>query len=274
MCFATLLPLGVIQLYESVAHGYYEARSLEFLTNDTNALIEWLRLPGDVVFIVGGVLPVIYLGWLGVRHTVPRTTIEEPEDILFTEITEPSGEKPRRPMSGLDPEVLLAAGYAAFLLVASVALDGLARHTHRRSERYRTAGFQYHAGHDAWQCGEGHHLRLHALDHERRVARYRARAAVCNRCTAKPGCTDSDDGREVVRPLDPWPRSEAGRFQRGISLALVALALLIALVAGARHHAAAELALLGASALAAVLVGLRLVADFRAHPAGFPRSSA
>ena len=97
MCFATLLPLGVIQLYESVAHGYYEARSLEFLTNDTNALIEWLRLPGDVVFIVGGVLPVVYLCWLGVRYTVPRTTIDEPEDILFTEITEPSGEKVSAP---------------------------------------------------------------------------------------------------------------------------------------------------------------------------------
>ena len=23
--------------------------------------------------------------------------------------------------------------------------------------------------------------------------------------------TDSDHGREVVRPLDPWPHSEAGR---------------------------------------------------------------
>ena len=24
-------------------------------------LIEWLRLPGDVLFIVGGILPVVYL---------------------------------------------------------------------------------------------------------------------------------------------------------------------------------------------------------------------
>ena len=177
-------------------------------------------------------------------------------------------------MNGLDTEVLLAAGYAAFLLVAALALDGLARHTHRRSERYRTAGFRYHSDHDAWQCGEGQHLRLHELDDERRLARYRARAEVCNRCPAKPGCTDSDDGREVVRALDPWPHSEAGRFQRGVSLALVALALLIALVGAARHHAAPELLLLGASACAAVLVGLRLAADFRAHPAGFPRGSA
>jgi hypothetical protein len=36
------------------------------------------------------VLPLLYLCWLGVRYTVPRVTIEQP-DILFTEITEPVG---------------------------------------------------------------------------------------------------------------------------------------------------------------------------------------
>jgi nitric oxide reductase subunit B len=89
MCFATLFPLGILQLYQSVSVGYYEARTLEFLTNETNALLEWIRLPGDVVFIVGGVLPLLYLCYLGVRHIVPRVVVEEPEDILFTEITEP-----------------------------------------------------------------------------------------------------------------------------------------------------------------------------------------
>jgi nitric oxide reductase subunit B len=89
MCFATLFPLGILQLYESVNTGYFEARSLEYITNDTNALLEWMRLPGDVVFIVGGVLPLLYLCYLGVRHTVPHVTMEEPEDILFTDIAEP-----------------------------------------------------------------------------------------------------------------------------------------------------------------------------------------
>jgi len=95
MIFATLFPLGILQLYESVGTGYYEARSLEFLAGDTVALLEWMRLPGDVVFIVGGVLPLLYLCYLGVRHTVPRITMEEPEDILFTEITEPETAGPR-----------------------------------------------------------------------------------------------------------------------------------------------------------------------------------
>jgi nitric oxide reductase subunit B len=96
MSFATLFPLGVLQLYESVNTGYFDARTTEFLTNDTNALFEWMRLPGDVLFIGGGVLPLLYLCWLGVRHTVPRVTLEEPEDHLFTEITEPAGAREGR----------------------------------------------------------------------------------------------------------------------------------------------------------------------------------
>ena len=93
--FATLFPLGLLQLYESVNTGYFEARSLEYITNPTNALIEWMRLPGDVLFIVGGVLPLLYVCYLGVRYTVPRITMEELEDILFTEVTEPEATGPR-----------------------------------------------------------------------------------------------------------------------------------------------------------------------------------
>jgi nitric oxide reductase subunit B len=89
MVFATLFPLGLLQLYESVSHGYFEARSLKFLTNDANAFLEWLRLPGDVLFIAGGVLPLLYLCWLGIRHTVPPTVAPEAETLLFAEVTEP-----------------------------------------------------------------------------------------------------------------------------------------------------------------------------------------
>jgi nitric oxide reductase subunit B len=91
MCFATLLPLGIAQLYQSVNNGYWEARELEFLTNDTNAVLEWLRMPGDIIFIAGGAIPVLYITYVGIRHTVKKVTREEPEDILFTEITEPAG---------------------------------------------------------------------------------------------------------------------------------------------------------------------------------------
>ena len=86
--------MGILQLYESVNNGYFEARALKFLTNDTNALIEWIRLPGDIIFIAGGALPTLYIAYLGIRHTVKRVTLEEPDDILFTEIVEPEGIPP------------------------------------------------------------------------------------------------------------------------------------------------------------------------------------
>ncbi|WP_433501271.1 hypothetical protein ACQP1K_13715 [Sphaerimonospora sp. CA-214678] len=93
MCFATLLPVGILQLYHSVSTGYWHARSLKYLTNPTNSLIEWLRLPGDAVFIVGGTLPFLYIAWLGLRHAAKATpaTPGETEDRLFTDITGPAG---------------------------------------------------------------------------------------------------------------------------------------------------------------------------------------
>ena len=94
MCFATLLPLGLLQLYQSVNKGYFEARELKFLTNHTNAIIEWLRFPGDTLFIAGGAVPALYIAYLGIRHTVKQVTLEEPDDILFTEVRLPEGATP------------------------------------------------------------------------------------------------------------------------------------------------------------------------------------
>ena len=90
MVFATLFPLGVLQLYDSVNVGYFDARSLTFLTNRTNEFLEWMRLPGDALFIVGGVLPVLYLARLGVRHQKPTVDVLQPRDISLTEIDAPA----------------------------------------------------------------------------------------------------------------------------------------------------------------------------------------
>jgi hypothetical protein len=171
-------------------------------------------------------------------------------------------------------EATLAAAYAVLLAAGAGALEWLSAHTHRRSLLYRTAGFEYDRHHDAWRCPEGEHLWPRELDHERRLIRYRARAHVCNACRLKEACTDSDQGREIVRPLDPWPHSEAGRFHRGISLMLVALALLVLVVAAARNRTPVELAVLAGCLAGCLLVGRRLLRDFRAHPAGFPAPAA
>lgn len=173
-------------------------------------------------------------------------------------------------MSAPHTEALLAAGYVLFLLCAGIAIEVLARHTHRRSERFRVAGFTFHGHLDVWECPEGEHLRLHELDDERRLARYRARPHVCNRCPRKDDCTDSDAGREVIRHLDPWPYSEAGRYHRGIALVPVALAALVCVVSAIRHHGPAELLVAGSALALTGLEARYLLAAFRRNPAGFP----
>ena len=165
-------------------------------------------------------------------------------------------------MSDRHAEVLVLGGYALFLLAAAAALDMLARHSHRRSQRYRTAGFRYHGHLDAWECPEGQHLWPEELDRERRLVRYRGKPQVCNACPRKSACTDSDDGREIVRFLDEWPRLEAGRFHRGLALTLIVLAGLMAVTALARHHAPAELAALGSLLVLSGYLGLRLAPAF------------
>lgn len=172
------------------------------------------------------------------------------------------------------PEVLLATGYAGLLVISALVLEWLSAHTHRRALRYRTAGFTYDDAHDHWKCPEGQNLWPHEFDAERRLMRYRAKAQVCNGCSRKSACTDSDRGREIVRPLDPWPHSEAGRFHRGISLMLVGLALLLLVVEGVRHHRLQEAALIVPLLAAGALVARWLARDFRAHPANFPAPSA
>ena len=174
----------------------------------------------------------------------------------------------------MSPEAILAGGYAVFLLAAAMAIEWLSAHTHRRSLRYRTAGFTYHEQHDRWECPEGQHLWPHEFDRDRRLVRYRAKAHICNGCPLMAACTDSDDGREIVRPLDPWPHSEAGRFHRGLSLMLVVLALLVIVVGAARNHDAADTGGLLVLLVAALGIGRWLLRDFREHPAGFPEHSA
>lgn len=85
MVFATLLPLGVLQLWHSVNEGYFEARTLGYIATPGNVILEWLRMPGDVVFIAG-ILPFVWIAWLGVRHGIkPTVTTMEPETLFVIE---------------------------------------------------------------------------------------------------------------------------------------------------------------------------------------------
>lgn len=87
MVFATLFPLGLLQLHKSVEYGYFEARELAVATSETRMLLEWLRLPGDAVFIVGGAVPLLLLALRAVRYPAKRAETELPA-VLFTDVTD------------------------------------------------------------------------------------------------------------------------------------------------------------------------------------------
>jgi nitric oxide reductase subunit B len=69
MLFVNLAPVGGIQLYEAFQSGYWHAREPAFFEQPAVRVFEWLRLPGDLLFIIGGILPVVYLA---VRMFVQR----------------------------------------------------------------------------------------------------------------------------------------------------------------------------------------------------------
>ena len=61
MVFVNLAPVGGMQLFDSVQNGYWHARQIEFFAQPAPRLFEWLRMPGDLVFIFVGIVPVVYL---------------------------------------------------------------------------------------------------------------------------------------------------------------------------------------------------------------------
>ncbi|HKO21944.1 MAG TPA: hypothetical protein VJX91_04760 [Candidatus Eisenbacteria bacterium] len=132
-------------------------------------------------------------------------------------------------------EAWFVAGYALLLFLVAVLLEWIARGSHERIHRAKTVGFQYHGHLNAWQCSEGTFLRHAETDRHARIVRFRAEAKVCNGCRIKHHCTDSDEGRELIHPLDAWPRSEMARFQRALSLSLIVLAALFCAIEAVRQ---------------------------------------
>ncbi len=50
MCVLSLLPVGLMQTWASVEHGYWYARSGEFLHTPVMQTLRWMRIPGDTIF--------------------------------------------------------------------------------------------------------------------------------------------------------------------------------------------------------------------------------
>lgn len=67
MLISSLFPGGVLQLVDAINHGYWHARSPLFLNDGLMKTIEWVRLPGDLVFSIVGVIPLALAALLGYR---------------------------------------------------------------------------------------------------------------------------------------------------------------------------------------------------------------
>ena len=65
MVTLSLLPVGLMQTWASVEHGYWYARSPEFLQTDVMNTLRWLRVVGDTIFAAGAVALALFV--IGLR---------------------------------------------------------------------------------------------------------------------------------------------------------------------------------------------------------------
>ncbi len=77
MALLTLLPIGLMQLLAALEHGYWYARSAEFMQRPIIELLVWMRVPGDTIFSVGA----FALCWFVLRLWIAprRAALEEDE---------------------------------------------------------------------------------------------------------------------------------------------------------------------------------------------------
>jgi nitric oxide reductase subunit B len=76
MAALTLLPLGTIQLIAAIDHGYWYARSAEFMQQPLVDLLVWMRMPGDIILSIGALALTYFVIRLWIR---PQLEGEEEE---------------------------------------------------------------------------------------------------------------------------------------------------------------------------------------------------
>jgi nitric oxide reductase subunit B len=68
MVMISVLPVGLLQTWASVEHGYWYARSAEFLQSPTMSFLRWLRVIGDTIFAIGIVTLVAAIAKMTIRR--------------------------------------------------------------------------------------------------------------------------------------------------------------------------------------------------------------
>jgi hypothetical protein len=130
--------------------------------------------------------------------------------------------------SGLaDVELWIILGYVAAVLIGARIVEALARLHFARAQRHSEQGFEYIEAQDLYRCPQGEQLFLHRVEHENRVAVYRARSSSCRRCPLKAACTPFDEGRVVMRSMAAWAETDVGVFHRRVSILMVTAAVVV-----------------------------------------------
>jgi nitric oxide reductase subunit B len=81
MCAFSLLPAGLLQTWASVEHGYWYARSSEFMQTPLLQTLRWMRVPGDTIFFLGAVALVVFVAGLKTGHSFRKSDITSKENV-------------------------------------------------------------------------------------------------------------------------------------------------------------------------------------------------
>lgn len=71
--YLELFMSDLLRTKASVEHGYWYARSAEFMQTDLMQTLKWMRVPGDTLFFLGAVALVIFVAGLKTGHSFKRT---------------------------------------------------------------------------------------------------------------------------------------------------------------------------------------------------------
>ena len=74
MILLSVLPIGLIQTWASVEHGYAYARSPELTQTPVMTVLRWLRVPGDLLFSVGIVAIVAFILGVGRKGSTHKAS--------------------------------------------------------------------------------------------------------------------------------------------------------------------------------------------------------
>jgi nitric oxide reductase subunit B len=73
MVLLSVLPVGLLQTQASVSHGYWYARSAEFMQTEVMSTLRWLRVIGDTIFAAGVVALTLFVLGLATGRSYRRS---------------------------------------------------------------------------------------------------------------------------------------------------------------------------------------------------------